>query len=222
MTSPEGTNYRPLLIAVFARPREAIERILVSKSRHLVLPLATAGGSTLFVGRFLNTGLVFNLVNWRALLFVAIAGAVVGIASLYLTPLVFCWVGRFIDGCASSSELRSAWAWSTLPSIFGFLVVLMILLISRSFDPGSLIAPVGLLLPMKIITGVSRAWAWVVFLVMISQVHRFTIWWAIITCVAGMASIIVIAILVRTALGYLLNIPPDLFDIREYVLLWLP
>ena len=36
MTAIEGINDRPLLAAVFTRPREAIDRILASQSRHLV------------------------------------------------------------------------------------------------------------------------------------------------------------------------------------------
>jgi hypothetical protein len=62
----------------------------------------------------------------------------------------------------------------------------------------------------------------VTFLVMVSQVHRLPMWWTFATCAVGLALIIAIAILVREALGYLLNIPPDLFSIREYVRQWLP
>ena len=222
MTAIEGTDDRPLLAAVFTRPREAIDRILASQSRHLVLPLATVGGIAFYVGRFLNTGLVFNFVNWRILLFLAVPGVVVGVGSLYLTALIFSWIGRYADGCGLPFQLRAAWAWSFLPNIFGCLVIVMMLIIAKAFDPNGLMVAPGLLFVMKVIIGVSRIWGLIVFLVMVSQVHRLTMWWAFVTCAVGMGSIVAIAISVRAILGYLLNIPPILFDIREYVLEWLP
>ena len=222
MTAIEDTSYQPLVMAVFTKPGEAIDRILASQSRHFVLPLAMLGGIAFNVGVLLNTGLFFVFVNWRAMLFTAVFGAVVGIVGVYLVAPIFCWIGRFIDGHASPFELRAAWAWSFLPSLFGFVVVVTALLIAGILDPDRFMVPAPLLLWMKLITGVSRIWGMIVFVVMVSRVHRFTMWWAIMTYVAGMASVAGIAIFVRSILGYLLNIPPALFNIREYVLHWIP
>ena len=222
MTGVEVTDDRLLLAAVFTRPREAIERILASQSRHLVLPLATLGGIAFYVGKFLNTGLVFNFVNGGILLILAVPGVIVGVGSLYLTALIFSWIGRFGDGCASPFHLRAAWAWSFLPYIFGCLVIVMMLIIAKAFDPNGLMVRPGLLFVMKVITGISRIWGWLVFLAMVSQVHRLTMWQSFVTCAVGMGSIVAIAIPVRAMLGYLLNIPPILFNVREYVLEWLP
>jgi hypothetical protein len=222
MTAVEVTDDRPLLAAVFTKPREAIDRILASQSRHLVLPLAALGGIAFFVGRFLNTGLVFNFVNWGILLILAVSGVIVGVGSLYLTALIFSWIGRFGDGRASPFQLRAAWAWSFLPSILGCLVIALILMTAKAFDPDRLMVRPELLVVVNIITSASRIWGWIVFLVMVSQVHRLAVWQALVTCAIGMGSIFAIAIPVRAMLGYLLNIPPILFNVREYVLEWLP
>lgn len=222
MTAVGITGDRPLLAAVFTRPREAIERILASQSRHLVLPLAILGGIVFFVGKFLNTGLVFNFVNWGILLILAVPGVIVGVASLYLMALIFSWIGRFGDGRASPFQLRAAWAWSFLPNIFGCVVIVLMLMMAKAFDPDRLMVRPELLVAMKVIIGASRIWGWIVFLVMVSQVHRLAVWQAFVICALGMGSIVAIAIPVRALLGYVLNIPPILFNVQEYVLEWIP
>ena len=98
----------------------------------------------------------------------------------------------------------------------------MMLIIAKAFDPNGLMVRPGLLFVMEVITGISRIWGWLVFLAMVSQVHRLTMWQSFVTCAVGMGSIVAIAIPVRAMLGYLLNIPPILFNVREYVLEWLP
>jgi hypothetical protein len=206
---------------VFTRPREAIDCIVASQSRHLILPLATIGGISFYVGKFLNTGFVF-FTNWRALLLIAAVGAVIGIVGVCLSGLVYCWIGRLIGGRASPLELRAAWAWSMFPSIFGFLVAVAVLLMSRPFNPDNLMIPSGQLLSIRIVADVSYVWGVVVFLVMVSHLHRLTMWRAIVIYAVGTAVIIAIAFLVRAVLGHLLHISPNLFDIRQYLLTWLP
>jgi len=96
------------------------------------------------------------------------------------------------------------------------------LMVAKAFFPNDFIVPPGLLIVMHLVTSVSRIWGMVIFLMMVSRVHRLPTWWAFVTCAVGTALIIAIAILVREVLGYLLNIPPILFNVREYLLQWLP
>jgi hypothetical protein len=221
MTAIESVGHRPLPVAVFTQPREAIDRILASQSRHLVLPLAAAGGIAFYVGWVLNLGfLLFE--NWRLFLTFAVIGAIVSITGLYLTAPIFSWIGRYADGYALPVQLRAAWAWSFLPNIFCFLGIVTILMATKAFYPNDLFVPPGLLLVVKVATAISRIWGWIIFLVMASQVHRLPFWWTFVTCAVGIGLIVAIAILTREILGYLLNIPPILFNIREYLLQLVP
>jgi hypothetical protein len=221
MTVIESVGRPPLLVAALIQPREAINRILASQARHLVLPLAAAGGIAFYVGWFLNLGfLLFE--DWRLLLTFAVIGAIVSIAGLYSTAPIFSWIGRYFDGHALPVQLRAAWAWSFLPNIFCFLGVVTILMATKAFYPNVLFVPAELLLVIKVVTAVSRMWGWIIFFVMASQVHCLPLRWTFATCVAGIGLIIAMTILAREVLGYLLNIPPILFSVREYLLQWLP
>jgi hypothetical protein len=217
MTSLQETNLQPLWIAVWLSPRRAIDRVLASQLGFLVLPLASLGYASFFVGKFLSWGFTYQVINWRALLSLIVLGAVVGIVGIYLSALVFSRLGKHVGGCASQLELRAALAWSGLPTIFGFLAVVMLLAISRVFDRDDLFVPTGLLILVKAILIVCNTWSLVVVLAMISQVHRFAVWWAVMTYVLGVASIALVAFLVREVLGYLFSIPPDLFNIPAYL-----
>jgi signal peptidase I len=207
-------------IMVWFSPRQTIDRVLGSRLRYLVLPLACLGTISFFLGRFLSSGWVYQFIEWHVLLFEIVTSTVVGIVALYLNSFVFGWLGQSLGGCASPRELRVAWAWSALPGISGFLVVVILLVISRFFDHVSLFVPSGLLISVKTILAIFNNWSLVVFLVMISQVHRLALRWAIVTYALGLASIISFAFLVRVFLGYLFDIPPDLFDIPTYLKLY--
>jgi hypothetical protein len=221
MTSLQETNLQPPWIAVWLSPRQAIDRVLASQLRLLVPPLASLGYASFFVGKFLSWGYTYQVINWRVLLLWTVLSAVVGIVGVYLSALVFSGLGKHLGGCASQLELRVALAWSGLPSIFGFLAVVMLLTVSRVFDHDDLFVPTGLLILVKAILIVCNTWSLVVLLAMISQVHRFAVWWAVVTYVLGVASIALVAFLVRAVLGYLFSIPPDLFNIPEYLRLFL-
>lgn len=217
MASFEETNSQSLWIAVWLNPRQAIERILAAGLTRPVLLLASVGGASFYVGKFLSLGFTYQVVNWRILLLLTVEGAIFGIISVYLNTFVFSWLGRYLGGCASWFELRVTAAWSALPIIFGFLVVVVLLVGSRLVDDVSLIVPSGFLLLVRAILTIGDIWSLVVFLVMISQVHRFSVWWAIVTYILGWASIALVAFLVRAFLGYLLGIPPNLFSIPTYL-----
>jgi hypothetical protein len=218
MTSLQETHSQSLWIAVWFSPRQAIDRILASRLRlPVVLLLVSLGGASFFVGKSLSLGWTYQVVNWRVLLFWTVAGAILGIVSVYLNALVFSWLGRYVGGCASALELRVAAAWSALPSIFGFLIAVLFLVVSRLFDHVSLVVPSGLLILVRAILAIGNIWSLVVFFVMISQVHQFEVRWAMVTYILGLASIALVAFLVRTFLGYVLDIPPDLFNISSYL-----
>jgi hypothetical protein len=221
MTSLQETNPQSPWITVWFSPRQTIDRVLASRLRHLVLPLASLGTVSILATKYLSStffgfNVAYLLLNWRVLLILIVGGAVFGITGVYLIGLVFSWLGQYLYGRASPLELRVAWAWSAVPSIFGLLVALAILVVSRTFDrdPDSLLlAPNGLSILVQVIMAIFNIWSLVILLAMISHVHHFALWWAIVTYVLGMTLVILIAFVVRAFVFYLLDIPISVFQI---------
>jgi hypothetical protein len=162
-------------MAVWISPRQTIDRVLASRLRLLVLPLASRGGASLLVGKSLILGWTYQVINWWILLFDVVVGATLGIVSTYLNSFVLSRLGQSLGGRGSAFELRVATAWSWLPGIFGFLVVVMLLVISRAFDHTNLFVPSGLLALMQAVLTIGNLWSLAVFLAMISQVHQFSL-----------------------------------------------
>jgi hypothetical protein len=217
MTSVQETNSQSPWITVWFSPRQSIDRVLVSRLRHLVLPLASLGTVSLFAAKFVSSsffgfGVGYQLLNWRALPILMAGGTVFGIVGVYTTAFILSWLGRYLGGRASPLELRVASAWSALPSIFGLLIILAILAVSRAFDPDSLFAPKGLSISVQLILALFNVWSLVIFLVMISHVHQFTLLWAIITYVLEITLISLIIYFVRTSVLYLLDTPSSVFQ----------
>lgn len=208
-------------MTVWVRPRQTIDHVLASRSPLLVLPLAGLGGISRIVEKSLMLGWTYQVVVWRILLIEIVVGAILGIVSTYLNSFVLSRLGQSLGGRASAFELRVATAWSWLPGIFGFFAVVMLLVVVRAFDHSHLFVPGGLLTLMQVVLTISNLWSLAVFLAMISQVHQFSLPWAILTYVIGLASIIAAAYLTRVALGDILGIPPELFNIGAYVRLFL-
>jgi signal peptidase I len=217
MTSPQETTLQQPLISVWLSPRQTIDRILATRPQHLVLLLASLGTISGFAAQILSFGLIDQLLNWRVLLGLAVAGTVAGIVFLYLAALVFNWTGRLFGGRASMLELRALLAWSATPSILGLIVVLVILVASKFFISESAVTPNGLSLLLKAITTICGLWSFIVLLLMLSRVQQFGFWRTIAAYVLGLILPLAVAFLIRTFLFQPFNIPshsmvPTLLD----------
>jgi signal peptidase I len=178
-------------------PRETIEHIVATRPRHLVWPLAILGSIAGLYGQLVSAGAAGGLAGWRIWLGFVLLSAVAGIVWLYLSALILSWIGRLLGGHASTLELRAVVAWSAVPSILGFIVVL---LVSAAISPARL---GGLAL---LVIG-SWLWSLVVFLLMLGRVQHFGFWRTIAVYVLNLVVALAIAVLVRTLLYQPFNVP---------------
>jgi len=115
-----------------------------------------------------------------------VGGAIIGLVWLYLAPPVLSWVGRKLGGCGTSSDVRTAWAWSGIPTVWGgFLLIPQLTIVGfmvaipevSDFESYPL-----LLLPLfglALLTAALRIWGVVVFLHSLAEAHDFSIWRAL-------------------------------------------
>jgi signal peptidase I len=200
MTEMPDANSRSPWTTLWLSPRETIERILATRPRHLVLLLAILGSIAGYYGLLVSGGAASLLADWRSWLGFLLLGAVIGIVWLYLSALILSWIGRLLGGDASTLELRAVVAWSAVPSILGFFVLLLI----RAAVNGESAAMRGGLALLVIGFGL---WSFVVFLLMLARVQHFGFWRTIATYLINLIFPLAIAILIRSLLYQPFNVP---------------
>src|ERR1700693_1471045 len=131
MTLSEEAGPKSPWMTIWLSPRRTIDGVLATRPRHLVWLLASLGAIASFYGQLLSFGLTSQLLDWRILLGFVVASAALGVASLYLAALVLSWIGKLLGGPASALELRAVLAWSTMPTILGSTVILVLLAVLR-------------------------------------------------------------------------------------------
>ena len=118
-------------------------------------------------------------------LLVLVAGAVLGIPMMYLNGFVLRYAGRSLGGGASSSEIRTAFAWSSLYAVPSLAIawVTDLVLASRlpilarlTVDPGTQELLEAASSSGRLILGL---WGAVLWWSCLAEVHRFSIWRAL-------------------------------------------
>jgi signal peptidase I len=200
MTEMPDASSRSPWTTLWLSPRQTIEHILATRPRHLVWPLAGFASIAGYYGLLVSSGVADALTDWRFLLGFLLLSAVIGIVWLYLSALILSWIGRLLGGHASTLELRAVVAWSAVPSILGFFVVLPI----RAAVNYESAAMRGGLVLLLIGFGL---WSLVVFLLMLARVQHFGFWRTIAAYVLNLIFPVAITILVRSLLYHPFNVP---------------
>jgi signal peptidase I len=200
MTPTQDAGPRSPWTTLWLSPRQTIDHILATRPRHLVWPLAILGSIAGYYGLLVSAGAAGGLADWRLWLGFLLFSAVVGIVWLYLSALILNWIGRLLGGHASTLELRAVVAWSAVPSILGFFIVLLI----RAAVSGESAAIRGGLALLVIGFGL---WSFVVFLLMLARVQHFGFWRTIAAYLFNLIFPLAIAILIRSVLYQPFNVP---------------
>src|SRR5262249_51654575 len=152
-------------------------------------------------------GAATELMDWRNMASVAIAGLAISIVNLYINGLAFKWSGRMLGGRASAVDVRAAFAWATIPNIISLAICLLVLM-GLKFAGMPKSASGALILALQVITAVLWLWSWVATIRMVGGAHGFGFWRAIVNF--GLGSLILGLLFVlpyRTVVFQSFNIP---------------
>lgn len=157
---------------VWREPRRTIRYLTAYHIDRWTVALAMLAGAVRTLSRLKDPGFAELLVN-------PLLGAFAGILSMYLTALVLRWVGTWFGGRARTWDIARAWAWSNVPLVPVFALLLLIhvgletALITNQED---LLNPIRLesvgwgLVTLGMV--VLHLWSLVIFVVMLSEVQQ--------------------------------------------------
>lgn len=192
-----GERLNPWL-SIWTQPRATIRQIVERDPTHMVLPLAALSG----VSQMLNQtdGAVEELGIYGTLGLAIVVGPLVGILQLYILAWLYRLTCGWLGGVATTVEMRSALAWSSVPNIWALLLwVPLLALIAFNNNQNPLAgmengADFGggspLLIPFLLLAaigGVIALWQLIIMLKCIGEVSQFSAWRALLgTILAGL------------------------------------
>jgi hypothetical protein len=192
-------------LTIWTRPRATIRHIVDTDPGRYLIQLAMAGGVVQALDRAVggNTAVIPLSV---VLVLAVVLGPIGGLISVYLMAWLVGMTGRWLGGRAEPTHLRAALAWSNVPLIAAF----PILLLELGFFGGDLfggktgVLDAGpalrvVLLVCGSVQLILAAWWFVVLLKCVGEVQRFSAWTAlgswILACLILLAVVAVVAVI---------------------------
>jgi hypothetical protein len=182
-------------------PRKTMQKVLFAdlekQQGWLALMSAVAGFSLA-----LDLASMFNLGDQYAfatmLLACTLVGPLLGLLILYAGGWLFTWMGVILNGWGRPPEVRAAIAWSLSTAIWALLLWLPRLAIMGG-DVFSDATPVIPLLAttlgwLAILRFLIALWGLALFLICLSEAHRFSIWYAYAAAFTGALIITVVVV----------------------------
>lgn len=196
--SAEEKSIRSPWITVWLSPRRTVERLVTTRPTYFVWPLAILGTIASIYSQISVIDSAGYLLNWQFALSLLLFGALAGIIWLYLSGFMLSSIGRLFGGQASALHMRTVFAWSTLPTILGFLIILVI---------GVTAGRGGALDSVPLLVAAASVWSFIVFLLMLGRVQRFGFWRTTLTYIFNTVLGLAVAFCIRGFLYQPFNIP---------------
>ncbi len=188
MSSEIGFN--PWL-AIWVRPRETIRKIVDHNPKFRFIPLSMIYGfSTLL--QLAETASLGEVMNpWLILLITLVLSPLYGMLMITISSGLLFWTGKWIKGKANYLQVRSAFAWSSVPLVLDIFFKLVTLgtfgdIVFISGVEG--IEPIGawqtlLIGTLFIVELVVLIWTLVILFIGLSEVQQFSIGKAVLNFV---------------------------------------
>ncbi len=175
-TAPGDLTINPWL-GILNQPRRTIRAIVdVDPERHVLLISALMGIVGL-LGINDGTDESANLELMYLLPIAFFAGPIVGILLVWLVGVIYQWSARALGGVATYAEMRAAYAWSAVPSLYSIPIVLLTAVsLSPEVKPtlgDGIVAIIALSAICSLVVGI---WSFVILLNTIAEVSRFSRW----------------------------------------------
>lgn len=170
---------------MWTAPRKTIRSIVAANPSMQLLPLSIVYGFPIMIhmAGVLNIGAEFSI--WGTLLVSLLLSPIVGFIGISFTSIIVYWAGKLVKGRSRYKELRCAVAWSNVPNVVTCVAwALLALLVGQAlFTPG--FYSEGMMLPAITtllfgIQAIAAVWAFVLFIIALSEVQKFSILRAIV------------------------------------------
>ena len=187
---------------MWLHPRVTIRGILSHDATYLVLPLAAVGGISQALNRLAQKNAADTLSFPVILLMACALGPLGGIVGLYVGSALVRVAGRWIGGDASAEEIRAAFAWGAVPTLWGAVLWIPVLALTGSALFASefpetlgttLLLSAGALMIVQLVTAI---WGFITALHCLGEVQGFSAWRALGNIILAGAIVIVPLLLV--------------------------
>lgn len=189
-------------LSMWSQPRPTIRAIVYSKPSYGTFWLSTiyALQSLFFFANWASFGLK---ASFESIFLISLLSApILGLIWLYTFGAFFYLAARLLGGEAPYSHVRSAMAWSHIPSLIG--LVLWFVLLSDQSDTTFVLAPgETATLFIAFISLVVMIWVTVLIIRSFSEIQGFPIWKSILNLILGVAFYFVCLFLVSFSYSYL-------------------
>jgi len=196
-----GSKTNPWL-SMWTEPRKTIRGIITTDPSKQMLALCIVYGFPIMIhmARFFSAGTNFSM--WTILLLSLLLSPIAGFIGISFTSALVYWTGKWINGKSKYKELRSAVAWSNVPTVVTCItwVILALSLGQGLFMAGFYAEEMPLATLATFLFGlqvIASIWSFVIFLIALSEVQKFSILRAIAN--------VVIPFIIVSVLGHFLN-----------------
>lgn len=184
--------------AMWWKPQAAINAVVHREGRSHTLVLAALMGVATVIGAVAP---IPNLHWFAVITFAILVGPLAGLIALYIDGALLSWVGRALGGRASQSTLRTAIAWSALPSIAALLIVLAAIAVFGQEFLGAFAAPDGVddpvLFSVALVAGLLPLWAIFLRIRTVGAVQHFGVIRATATVAASLLVMLAVTLGIR-------------------------
>ena len=183
----EKIEPKEILYKLLTSPKEAFKFINDYKfDKHVTLLLFLAGIVRSF-DRATSKNMGDNLSLWGIIAFCVIVGGLFGWISYYIYASLISWTGRWFEGKANTQSILRVLAYSLFPSVLILILLIVEIAIygNTLFQSDNDISNTGLinnivyygLLLCEVVLGI---WSFVLSVIGISQIQKFSIWKALL------------------------------------------
>lgn len=172
---------------IWVHPRATIRRIVNENPNQSIWLLAWIYGFSALLGSFQSFSLGSSLGIIAIFIIALVLAPLWGYIVFTVWSWVVLWTGKWLKGTGSFQEVRAAYAWSNVPIIVSDVIwiIMLVMFGARIFvtqadntpaiPQGFAIGLLGLLF-IKVVFSI---WSLVIYLIALSEVHRFSVMRAI-------------------------------------------
>jgi hypothetical protein len=170
---------------IWVKPRGTMRAIVDSDPKRYIHLLAILLGIEQALGLASDLSVGDSTSLPAIFLFAVFVGAILGFIYLYVGGAILRWTGSLLGGEATSTDVRAAVAWSSVPVIVSLLLWIPLVALYGnemfgSTTPRMDASPWGLLI-ISILQVASGFWALFILLKTLGEVHRFSAWRGLLT-----------------------------------------